>query len=426
MIWMPQRKPQPEWTTWLQLRWDGFVVHYGEIGVKGGNRKAWTKVLQQRLQSVLKGFGAKVSNLFDHLFVTVPEENLVEAMESSARVFGVAYVAPVRRVDRSVDACAEVAVQAYRLLATNNSTIAVRVRRVDKSFPLTSQELERQIGHQVVAATGAKVNLTNPDILFTFRVYTDCAYLLGPKISGIGGLPVGVSGRVLCLLSGGIDSAVAAWLVMRRGCLVDFVHFHAFPTAEDALADKVPQLVKALVEPQGLTARLFLIPYYPFQLAVLTQKVPPRLELVLFRRFMVRAASKIAETHGYQALVTGDNIGQVASQTLANLRATEDAASLPILRPLLAWDKSEIVLLAQRIGTYTLSIQPYKDCCSLLARHPETKARLSAVRTAESSLPIEQLVDRTLKEMVAVTVGTEKLEKGVEQSCRKMSPKASL
>ncbi len=395
----------PELQKWLKLSWDGLVVHYHEIGLKGGNRRAFTKVLHRNLQNALKRFNAEVQDLFDRLFVTVPSDNFVDALLAAANVFGVAYVAPVRILPRSVDAMVNAAVQTYNLVASEKGSFAVRVRRIDKSFPLTSQELERLIGQKVVDATGAPVNLNNPSVLISLRVYRDYVYQIGPKVQGVGGLPVGVTGKVLALLSGGIDSPVAAWLTMKRGCLVDFVHFHAMPNNEEAAAGKVPKLVERIVTPQGISARLFLVPYHTFQLALLMSKVPPALELVLFRRFMVKVANRIAKENGHQAIVTGDSLGQVASQTLENLTVVDNASDLSVFRPLITYDKREIVALAQRIGTYELSIQPYKDCCSLIARHPETRADLEEVLEAEKLLPIEQLIERSLRETMVLIIG---------------------
>jgi thiamine biosynthesis protein ThiI len=400
----------PEIDKWLKLPWDGFVVHYYEIGLKGGNKRTFTRALFRNLQRALSQFGAEAHELFDRLLVKMESDRLADAFSAAARVFGVAYTAPVRLLPRSIEAMVDAAVQTYTALASGKETFAVRVRRVDKSFPLTSHELERIVGQQVVAATGAPVNLNAPDILLSFRVYQDCIYQVGPKVQGVGGLPVGVTGKVLALISGGIDSSVAAWLMMKRGCFVDFVHFHAFPSNDEAVAEKVPKLVERLVMPQGVTCRLFLVPYHTFQLALLTSKVPPKLELVLFRRFMVKVANRIAKDYGLQAIVTGDNLNQVASQTLENLSVLDNASDLPIFRPLLTYDKKEIIALARQIGTYELSIQPYKDCCSLIARHPETRAKLREVLEAESVLPIEQLISRSLSEMSIITVGDQSVE----------------
>ncbi len=405
-----ERTVPPEIDKWLKLPWDGIVVHYYEIGLKGGNRRPFTKALVRNLQRALSRFGAEVHELFDRFLVKVEGDRLADALLAAAKVFGVAYTKPIRLLQRSVEAMIDAAIQTYTALACDKETFAVRVRRVDKSFPFTSHELERMVGQQVVAATGATVNLNAPDILLSFRVYQDCVYQLGPKVQGIGGLPVGATGKVLALISGGIDSPVAAWLMMKRGCLVDFVHFHALPSNDEAVTEKIPKLVERLVVPQGVTCRLFLIPYHTFQLALLTTKVPPKLELVLFRRFMVKVANRIAKEHGHKAIITGDNLNQVASQTLENLLVLDNASHLPIFRPLLTYDKREIIALAQQIGTYELSIQPYKDCCSLIARHPETKAKLHEVLRAESALPIEQLISLSLAEMTALTIGNQPAE----------------
>ncbi|MGQ9463544.1 MAG: tRNA uracil 4-sulfurtransferase ThiI [Candidatus Fervidibacter sp.] len=399
----------PEFGKWLKLTWDGFVVHYHEIGLKGGNRRFFTKTLYKNLQKVLSLFDAKVQDLFDRLFVTVPADKFVDALLASARVFGIAYVAPIRVLPRSVEAITDAAVETYLALASGGETFAVRVRRIDKSFPITSQELERLVGQKVVAVANAPVDLENPEILMAFRIYQNCVYQVGPKVQGIGGLPVGVTGKVLVLLSGGIDSPVAAWLMMKRGCEVDFLHFHAFPSSDEAIAGKISRLVGTIITPQGVTAKLFLVPYHSFQIALLMDKVPPPLELVLFRRFMVKVANRIAKEYGYKAIVTGDNLSQVASQTIDNLTILDDVSDLPIFRPLLTYDKQEIVTLARKIGTYELSIQPYKDCCSLIARHPETRAKLEVVLKAEGSLPTEQLIARSLSEMTVVTVGDQKV-----------------
>jgi len=373
--------------------------------LKGGNRRPFTKALVRNLQRALSRFGAEVHELFDRLLVKVEGDRLADALLAAAKVFGVAYTAPVRLLPCSVEAMIDAAVQTYTALTSGKETFAVRVRRVDKSFPLTSHELERVVGQQVVAATGAPVNLNAPDILLSFRVYQDCIYQVGPKVQGVGGLPIGVAGKVLALISGGIDSPVAAWLMMKRGCFVDFVHFHAFPSNDEAVVEKVPKLIERLVVPQGVTSRLFLVPYHTFQLALLTTQVPQKLELVLFRRFMVKVANRIAKEYGFQAIVTGDNLSQVASQTLENILVLDNASDLPVFRPLLTYDKQEIIALTKQIGTYELSIQPYKDCCSLIARHPEAKAKLHEVLEVESTLPIEQLISRSLAEMAVISVG---------------------
>lgn len=390
---------------WLRLPWDGVVVHFHEIALKGGNRRPFLQTLGENLKRIVAPLGGHVEAFWDRLLVHVRGKGLPELLEATAKVFGVAYVAPIRFLPCDLDVLTEVAIETYRAVNRDRATFAVRVRRVDKKFPMTSRELERLIGQRVAAATDAPVDLEAPQLTLSFRLYEGHAYLVGPHLHGPGGLPVGVTGKTLTLFSGGIDSPVAAWLIMRRGCLTDFIHFHAARSPREVRDSKIPALAERIVRPQGVTGRLFLVPYHAFQMAVLMSKIPPPLELVLFRRFMVRVATCIAKEQGHQALVTGDNLGQVASQTMENLTAVEDATDLPLLRPLLTYDKDEIIRLARHIGTYDLSIQPYKDCCSLIARHPKTRPKLSAVRSAEESLPLNQIITATLKEMEVWVIG---------------------
>ncbi len=403
--------------------WDAVVAHYEEIGLKGQNRPIFVRALGRNLAQALQHIPARVRTHWDRIVISAPSESLVAALVKASRVFGVAYLAPIRLLKRNVEEMTAVAVEYYRALASQGASFAIRVRRVDKSFPATSQELERTIGAAVVRETSAPVRLDSPEILIHFRVYEDSVYLVGPRVEGPGGLPVGTAGKVLTLFSGGIDSPVAAWFIMRRGCLTDFIHFHGFPDPEPVRGSKILRLIEALTHPQGFSARLFLVPYYPFQLALFSAAIPPQLELPLFRRFMVRVAQRVADDYGHQALVTGDNLGQAASQTLENLTVTEEVSDLPLLRPLLTFNKAEIIAWAQRIGTYDLSLEKYKDCCSILASHPETKANLRAVEAAESHLPLDKAAAQCLSEMVIWTIGgkeegADALRRGATQPAR--------
>nr|BCX01221.1 MAG: putative tRNA sulfurtransferase [Bacteroidota bacterium] len=387
---------------WLELAWDGLAVHYHEIALKGQNRPFFRRRLLERLKAVLRPLGLVAEDRFDHFFVPLGGKHPAEALRRIGRLFGVAYAAPVRVLEPGLEAMAEGAIALYRDLAGSGArpTMAVRAHRADKRFPLTSRELEQEIGRRLVEALGAPVRLKEPEIEIRLRLQSREAYLLGPKYEGPGGLPVGVTGRVLVLFSGGIDSSVIGWLLMRRGCSVDFVHFHAFPTPEAVRESKIPRMIEPLLRDQGLKARLFVVPYHVFQLTLLEHPVPPALELILFRRFMVRVASRIAHAHGHRALATGDNLGQVASQTLESLVALDDAAEVPVFRPLLTYNKPEIISLAERIGTYAAAIEPYKDCCSIIARRPETRPALERVRAVERDLPLEAMIERTLERLV--------------------------
>jgi thiamine biosynthesis protein ThiI len=266
----------------------------------------------------------------------------------------------------------------------------VSARRADKRFPLTSPQIEREVGGRIKEARGWRVDLGSPGLTIHVETLADEAFYFFGKERGPGGLPVGTSGRVVCLLSGGIDSPVAAWRMMRRGCRVLFVHFHSYPILSRASQEKARELVRLLTRFQ-FRSRLFLVPFGEVQQRVVLSVAPP-LRVVIYRRLMMRIAQAIARDHRAKALVTGEVVGQVASQTLENLHAINEVASMPVLRPLIGMDKEEITAESQRLGTYPISIIPDQDCCTLFTpRHPATKARAPDVVAAEAALPVNDI-----------------------------------
>ncbi|MGQ9691011.1 MAG: tRNA uracil 4-sulfurtransferase ThiI, partial [Thermoproteota archaeon] len=275
------------------------------------------------------------------------------------------------------------------------------VKRADKNFPVTSLELSRMLGEILVKKIGIKVSLKNPSKKIYAEILNREAYVFTERFRGPGGLPVGSSGTVLSLLSGGIDSPVASYLIIKRGCKVLYLHFHPFQDNTEAENSKVLEIVRKLVPYSGETAVIF-VPSYEFQMA--TVNIPAKYDLVLFRRFMLKVAEKVAEAEKAKGIVTGESLAQVASQTLENIMAISSGLKMPIFRPLIAYDKEEIVNLAKEIGTYELSIKPYKDCCSIIARHPETKVRLEVVEELESRMNMESVVESTLRLMSRLIV----------------------
>jgi thiamine biosynthesis protein ThiI len=255
-------------------------------------------------------------------------------------------------------------------------------------------EVDRRVGAAVVEATGAPVNLTEPDVTVAIQIYEDAAYLFVDRIPGPGGLPIGSSGRVIALFSGGIDSPVAAHMMMKRGCAVDFLHFHLLPTVERIRSAKIVAMARKVLAPHRTPARLYMVSSAPFEAAMAA--LNSRVATVVFRRFVVRAAEQLAYYRRAPALVTGESVGQVASQTLQNINLIARATTLPVLRPLIGMDKLEIIEIAKEIGTYELSIQPYRDPCSLHARNPATWGRLSDVEEIEQQIGIEDLLQETL------------------------------
>jgi len=367
------------------------VVHYQEIALKGNNRPWFVSRLARNLRLATKGTGVReVRALMGRIELVVEESadwNIVR--DRISRVFGIANFARAGSASLDVDAIVGKILKDVGRPAV--SSFRVSARRADKRFPLTSPQIEREVGGRIREARGWTVDLGDPELTIYVEALTDEAFYYFGKEPGAGGLPAGTSGRVACLLSGGIDSPVAAWRLMRRGCRAIFVHFHSYPILSRASQEKARELVTLLTRYQ-YDSRLFLVPFGEIQQQVVLA-VPPSLRVVIYRRLMMRIAEAIALRNRARALVTGEVVGQVASQTIENLSAINHVVRLPVLRPLVGMDKDEITAEAQRLGTYPISIIPDQDCCTLFTpRHPATKARMADVERAESSLPIEEIV----------------------------------
>ncbi len=371
------------------------VVHYAEIGLKGRNRPRFEARLRANLERTLRPVGpARARSLYGRLLVELPEPvEQSRVRELMAGVFGVAWFAPVRVVDAELEPI-ERAVDEL-VAKCEFETFGVRARRIDKAFPMRSSDLNAHLGARVVAATGARVNLRDPDLWIEPHILHDRALIISERFRGPGGLPVGSSGSALALISGGIDSPVAAWAMTRRGLDLYYVHFHSAPFTSAASQDKVRDAVRHLMAHQGRTT-LFMVGFGELQ-RELVRDAPAAPRIVLYRRFMLRVAERLAEQVGALALVTGESLGQVSSQTLGNLDTINRAANLPVLRPLIEMDKAEIIDRARQIGTYETSIEPDEDCCSyLMPRQPATWTRPGAIEAIESRLDVEGMVEATL------------------------------
>ncbi len=374
-----------------------YLVHYGELGLKGQNRPIFEKTLMRNIHAVLRDLGeVELRRFRSYILVETSASVAPDVIERRlSGVAGIAYFAPVAVVPQDMEAIEETALRMAREVITPETSFEVNARRSDKRFPIYSPEVNRRVGACIVEATGAPVDLETPDVTVHIQIYPKGVYIFARRIDGPGGLPVGTGGRVMALLSGGIDSPVAAHLMLRRGCEVTFLHFHMLRSTEDVRESKVVQLARAVMAPHRLPSVVYMAPVFPYQMSVLEHE--SRVELVVFRRFILRVAAHLArEEEGALALVTGDNLGQVASQTLKNLHVTARAVEMPVLRPLVAYDKQDIVALAKEIGTFELSIQPYKDPCSLQARRPATWARMAEVLELEAVLDIDTIMSETL------------------------------
>jgi thiamine biosynthesis protein ThiI len=369
------------------------LVHYSEVALKGKNRSWFVGRLVRNIHAALAGLHVKeVRTPVGRIEVVLgQEEALPEILDRLSRIFGIANYAVATRIPLDFEGMADAIVS--RLPPRQSArTFRVFVRRADQKFPTPSPELARDLGSRVWHARQWKVDLDHADLVIGVEIVPGAAFCYMNRQAGAGGLPTGTGGRLVALLSGGIDSPVAAWRMMRRGCALTLVHFHSAPFLSNVSQEKARRLAEVLTRYQ-LRTRLYLIPFGELQRQI-TLSVPGDLRVVVYRRMMLRIAQRIAFDVRARALVTGDVIGQVASQTLDNMVAIDQASRMPVLRPLVGMDKEEIIAQAQRLGTYDISIVPDQDSCTLFTpRHPETHAKRHTIDQAELTLPVDTMVD---------------------------------
>jgi thiamine biosynthesis protein ThiI len=395
---------------------DRIVIHYAEIGLKGRNRRFFERQLQHNIREQLAGLGEiRVERLPGRLLAqlgtgadppTDSEHRVAMAVERLRTVPGIAYFAPAYRTPKDIEAIKEAVVE--KLVLSPSTSLEVRpgagldgrsyrsfkteTRRADKRFPLTSPEINAAVGGHVQAATGWAVDLKNPEMVIHIELLFKEAFFYFERIEGIGGLPVGVSGTVGLLLSGGIDSPVASYYALKRGCNVITIHFHSGPFGDwQGSEDKIRRLVTAL-RPYGVSQRYYVVPIGELQQEMVVEApAPPR--VLLYRRLMIRIAEALTRRQGGLALVTGESLGQVASQTLESLSSVQTIATMPILRPLIGLDKQEIITQAQAIGTYEISIESGDDCCQfLMPRQVVTRPDVAEIEAAEAYLDVERML----------------------------------
>jgi tRNA uracil 4-sulfurtransferase len=370
---------------------DSVLVRYHEIALKKGNRQYFTELLKRNLLAAVKDLGAKeIRSLPARLLLSFKSEiDPSIAVQRIGTVFGVANFSLVERTARDIDALRSRILESID--GTHFSSFRIETQRGDKTFPLTSPEINRQLGAAVKEKSGARVDLMHAEFTVTVEILPRDAFFGFNRVAGAGGLPVGASGRLISLISGGIDSPVAAYRMMQRGCRVIFVHFHGAPYQDNTSQEKVRQLITILTRHQFLS-RLYLVPFGEIQRQIVASVARP-LRVILYRRMMLRIAEAIARKEKAKALVTGESLGQVASQTLDNMVVVQQAARLPVLRPLVGMDKQEIIDQARRIGTFEISSIPDQDCCQLFVpKHPATKARFTDVEDDESKFAVNELV----------------------------------
>ncbi len=374
-----------------------FIVRCGEVALKGMNKPYFERMLAERIRKLLK-------RKFDN-FEVKRHEGLIfvradkahekeEIIKEISKVFGVASISPAVEAESNLDAIGEAAVAYMQEIIEQKGirTFKVKAKRADKGFPVKSPEIGRIIGAKIlIGCKVLKVDVNEPECLLFVDVRQDRSYIYQDKIAGFGGLPLGTNGKGMSLLSGGIDSPVATWMMAKRGMLIEAIHFHSYPYTSQRAQEKVEDLARIVATYCG-RFKMHVVNLLPIQEQIV-QNCPEEETTILVRRFMMRIAEQVAKETGCGMLITGENLGQVASQTAEALTVTDASVQMPVMRPLIAMDKVDIMDKAREIGTYETSIQPYEDCCTVfLPKHPATKPKLDRILQSESKLDCEKLI----------------------------------
>lgn len=385
------------------------IVRCGEVALKGMNKPYFERMLVDRIKRNLKDFegGVNVKRQEGLIFVRADKDlDIKTIIKQISKVFGVASISHAVEAPSDIDAIGEEAVKYMMNLIEEKGvkTFKVEGKRADKTFPVKSPEIGRIIGAKVlIGCKVLKVDVHEPDVLLHVDVRSDRTYIYDAKIQGFGGLPLGTNGKGMVLLSGGIDSPVAAWMMAKRGMLIEAVHFHSYPYTSPRAQEKVEDLARIVASYCG-RFKLHCVNLLPIQEQIV-QNCPEDETTIHVRMFMMRIAERIARDTGCMMLITGENLGQVASQTAEALVVTDSSVSMPVMRPLIAMDKTDIMDKAQEIGTFETSIQPYEDCCTVfLPKHPTTKPKLDRILESESVLDIDALVEAAVAAKEVITI----------------------
>lgn len=385
--------------------YDHLLVRYGEVTLKGANRKMFVNQLRTNVQKALKDFkDIKIKANRDRMYIELEETAAIdEIIERLSKIFGIYSVSPVMKIEKTLEAIEQQA-SAFANNYEQGETFKIDVKRADKNFPYDTYELQRQVGGAVLRNNEhISVNVRQPDHEIKIEVRIDAIYIYDQTIEGAGGLPVGTGGKTLLMLSGGIDSPVAGMEVMRRGVTIEAIHFHSPPFTSEKAKDKVIELTRILAQHVG-PIKLHIVPFTELQKQI-NKVVHERYTMTSTRRMMMQVADKLVHNIGGHAIVNGENLGQVASQTLKSMYAINNVTSTPILRPLLTFDKEEIVEKAKNYGTFDVSIQPYEDCCTIFTpKNPVTEPDFDKVVKYESVYDFEEMINRAVENIETLTI----------------------
>lgn len=378
-----------------------FIVRFGETALKGKNKSYFEKKLVDRVKKILRKFsGVDVYREEGLVFVSANSENSQEELVGEiSKVFGISSISPAVEINPNMEDIYETAVNFMMNLIEKESvrTFKVEAKRADKNFPVKSPEIARLVGGEVLKGCKVlKVDVRNPQVCLHVDVRRDKAYIYRKKIQGYGGLPLGTNGKGMLLLSGGIDSPVAGWMMAKRGMSIEAIHFHSYPYTSRRAQEKVEELARQISIYCG-DFKLHIVNLLPVQEEII-KTCPEEETTILVRRFMMKIAEKVGEQTGAKTLITGESLGQVASQTTESIVCTDQSVAMPVLRPLIAMDKVDIMDVAKKIGTYETSILPYEDCCTVfLPKHPVTRPKLESILHSEEKLNVDKLVAEAMK-----------------------------
>jgi tRNA uracil 4-sulfurtransferase len=382
------------------MKWNELLIRYGELSLKGRNRNYFVRKLKNNIETALSDLNSfEIKSERDRMFLYADgKDDMEEAIKRLPFVFGIQSFSPVAKCSATIEDILKTALEVVGSGETKGKTFKVEIRRTDKSFPFVTNELQQKIGSHVLRNfPELTVQMKNPDILLFVDIRLEGAFLTSKVYPGAGGMPVGSNGRSLLMLSGGIDSPVAGYLLMKRGVAIDAIHFESPPFTSELAKQKVIDLAEKLSS-FGASVKLHVIPFTELQ-QLIVSKIPDGELMTTTRRIMMQIADKVRLEADALGIISGESLGQVASQTLDSLTAINAVTSTPVLRPLISFDKLEIIELATKIGTYDISIRPYEDCCTIFTpAKPKTKPKLEKVKHYESFVDFQPLIETAIKE----------------------------
>lgn len=392
------------------------LIRFGELALKGKNRKQFEVQLQENIKSQLKGLQIKIQRTFGRMYIFLNGEDYELVKSKLKNVFGIKSFSPARKAELDLEDIRRVALDMLRSVQPQPATFKVNVRRPNKRFPYNSGEMNHLVGaHLLIHTEHIKVDVHQPDVEVLIEIRDDGAYVMCERIEAVGGLPIGTSGKAMLMLSGGIDSPVAGYLCLKRGVRIEGVHFHSYPFTSERAKQKVIDLTKKLARFVG-HIKLHIVPFTEIQTQI-KQHVPDDYSITIMRRFMLRITEQLAEQQGALGIATGENIGQVASQTMHSMRTINAVTNFPMIRPLVTMDKLEIIKLAQDIDTYDLSILPYEDCCTIFQpKSPKTKPTIKQSVHFEKRLDVEQLIADAVEQTEVLIISEHEVKKAVKRT----------